>query len=171
MLIPGQKTPALELPLTIEARFALADQSPDNFTMLVFYRGKHCPICKKSLEELATKLDDFSKAGVNVFSVSMENEDRAMAIDSDWATGDVPLAYDLSEDQAREWGLYISEGREGTEEPAKFSEPAVFLIRPDGTLYSAHVQSVPFARPQFDDLLEAVKFVTEKDYPARGTLT
>ncbi|NVD43814.1 peroxiredoxin-like family protein [Qipengyuania atrilutea] len=171
MLIPGQKTPALELPLTIEARFALADQSPENFTMLVFYRGKHCPICKKSLEELAGKLDDFSKAGVNVFSVSMDDEERAMVIDSDWATGDVPLAYDLSEDQAREWGLYISEGREDSEEPAKFSEPAVFLIRPDGTLYSAHIQSVPFARPQFDDLLDAVKFVTEKDYPARGTLT
>ena len=45
MLIPNSKVPELDLPLTIDARFKLAHQSPDYMTMLVFYRGKHCPIC------------------------------------------------------------------------------------------------------------------------------
>ncbi len=53
MLKPGQNAPAFELPLTIDAKFELADQNPEHFTMLVFYRGKHCPICKGQLEELA----------------------------------------------------------------------------------------------------------------------
>lgn len=171
MLKPDQPVPAFDLPLTIGARYDLTKQRPEHFTMLVFYRGKHCPICKAYLEELAGKLDAFSDAGVNVAAISMDNEERAMVVDSDWETGDVPLIYDLGEDQAREWGLYISQGREDSEEPAVFSEPALFLIRPDGRLYYASVQNAPFARPPLDQLLEGIAFVTEKDYPVRGTLT
>ena len=53
-------------------------------------------------------------------------------------------------------------------EPDLFSEPALYLVRPDGTLYFGAVQTMPFARPHFDDIVTAVKFVLEKDYPARG---
>ena len=77
----------------------------------------------------------------------------------------------LSEETAREWGLYISDKREGSDEPDRFSEPGLFLIRPDGTLYMAQVQSAPFTRPSIDQLLEGVKVITEKDYPPRGTAT
>ena len=59
MLTPGQSVPDLDLELTIGARFQLSKQSPENFTMLVFYRGKHCPICKRYLEELGGKLDKY----------------------------------------------------------------------------------------------------------------
>jgi hypothetical protein len=54
------------------------------------------------------------------------------------------------------------------EEPRLFSEPGVYLVRPDGRLYYGAVQTMPFARPHFDDLLQAVDFALEKDYPARG---
>ncbi|MGB7370934.1 peroxiredoxin-like family protein [Erythrobacter sp.] len=171
MLKPGQKVPELDLPLTIDARYELSQQDPEKFTLVVFYRGKHCPICKKYLGELSKHLWDFSSRGVNVVSVSMDDKERACVIDKEWDTGDVPLAYDLSEEKAREWGLYISEKREGSDEPDKFSEPAVFLVRPDGTLYYASVQNAPFARPPLDELLEAIDFIGKKDYPARGTLT
>jgi peroxiredoxin len=171
MLKPDQPVPALDLPLTIGARYDLSKQHPEHFTLLVFYRGKHCPICKSQLKELAGKLDDFTKAGVNVVAVSMDAKDRAMVVDGEWETGDVPLAYDMSEETAREWGLYISSAREDSDEPETFSEPGMFLVRPDGTLYLASVQNAPFARPPLDDLLEAVEFVVKKEYPARGTLT
>ncbi|ABC63316.1 peroxiredoxin-like family protein [Erythrobacter litoralis] len=171
MLKPGQKVPDLELPLTIDAKFQLSAQSPDAFTMLVFYRGKHCPICKKYLTELSGKLDDFTKRGVNVFAVSMDNEERAQVVHRKWETGDVPLAWNLSEEQAREWGLYISEKRPDSDEPEMFSEPGLFLVRPDMTLYFAETQSAPFTRPPLDELLQAVAFIQEKNYPARGTLT
>jgi len=73
---------------------------------------------------------------------------------------------------ARAWGLYISTGRgttsAGVEEPALFSEPGLFLVRPDRTLYFTSVQTMPFARPHFSDILAALDFVIAKDYPARG---
>ncbi len=73
---------------------------------------------------------------------------------------------------ARAWGLYISTGRGktsiGIEEPALFSEPGLFLVRPDGTLYAASVNTMPFARPNFSELLKAIGMIIEKNYPARG---
>ena len=46
----------------------------------------------------------------------------------------------------------------------------VFLIRPDQTLYAASIQTVPFARPHFDEILGAVQYVSKNNYPAaRGT--
>lgn len=168
---PGKPAPDIELPLTIQARFELAAQKPDNFTMLLFYRGSHCPICKKQLEELGGRLSDFTDRGISPFAISMDGEDRAMKVDAEWETGNLPLVYDLSEDKAREWGLYISSKREGSEEPEVFSEPGIALIRPDGTLYMIQQQSVPFGRPSFDALLEGIDFVLDKDYPVRGDLT
>lgn len=171
MLTPGQPVPALDLPLTIGARYDLAKQHPDNFTLLVFYRGLHCPVCRGQLKDLGSKLDQFTEAGVNVVAVSMDNEDRAMQVDEKWDTGDVPLAYGLSEEDARTWGLFISEGREGTDEPGTFSEPGMFLVRPDGTLYFTATQNAPFTRPPLDELLQGIDYIVKNDYPVRGTLT
>ena len=82
------------------------------------------------------------------------------------------VGYGLSLSDARDWGLYISTSRGqtsiGIEEPELFSEPGVFIVQPDGTLYYGAVQTMPFARPQFQDLLGAIDFAIAKDYPARG---
>ena len=59
----------------------------------------------------------------------------------------------------------------GIEEPPLFSEPDVFLVRPDGTLYDGAVQTMPFARPGFNDLLGAVDFPSDKSYAARSEYT
>jgi hypothetical protein len=68
--------------------------------------------------------------------------------------------------------LYISTGRGktsiGIEEPALFNEPGLFLVRPDGTLYSASIQTMPFVRPRFEELLKALETIISRDYPARG---
>ena len=171
MLKPDTVAPDLDLPLTIDARFKLSDQTPDAFTMLVFYRGKHCPVCKKYLTALGGRLSDFTDRGVNVFAISMDSPERAAVSDEEWKTGDLPLAHSLSEDQAREWGLFISQKRAGSDEPEVFSEPGLFLLRPDRSIFFEVVQSAPFTRPGFDELLEGIDFVQTKDYPTRGTLT
>ena len=47
-------------------------------------------------------------------------------------------------------------------------EPGLFLVRPDGTLYAASIQTMPFARPHVADVLAAVDYITKKAYPPRG---
>ena len=51
----------------------------------------------------------------------------------------------------------------------KGDRPLLLLLRrADGTLYWSAIQTMPFARPHFRELLGAVDFVISKDYPARG---
>ena len=171
MLKPGEQTPDIDLPLTIRARFHLSKQEPEAFTMLIFYRGKHCPICRKQLEEIGARLSEVTDRGISPFAISMDNEERAMAVDEEWDTHDLPLVYDLTEDEARRWGLYISQGREDSEEPAVFSEPGLFVLKPDRTLHFAVTQNMPFTRPSIDELLEGIDYTVKNGYPTRGTLT
>ncbi|KPP88759.1 MAG: AhpC/TSA family [Erythrobacteraceae bacterium HL-111] len=104
MLKPGKTVPALELPLTIGAQYDLAKQRPDNFTLVMFYRGSHCPVCRSYLEQVGSKVETLSEHGINPVAVSMDAQERAMKVDSDWETGDLPLAYAMTEETAREWG-------------------------------------------------------------------
>jgi hypothetical protein len=56
----------------------------------------------------------------------------------------------------------------GIEEPALFSEPGLFMINADQTLYYGSVQTMSFVRPHFSELLGALDFAIAKNYPARG---
>jgi peroxiredoxin len=174
MLKPRQPVPALDLPLVNGAHWSLAEQRPQHFTLVVFYRGLHCPVCRAYLGELHRLLDEFGQRGVHVIAASTDSAERAVTAWRDWHLDRLPIGHSMSLETARAWGLYLSAGRGksslGVEEPARFSEPGVFLVRPDGTLYWAAVQTMPFARPRFDEMLKAIDTVLKIDYPARGEL-
>lgn len=170
--MPREAVPALDLPLVGGGNWSLADQNPENFTLIVFYRGRHCPICSMYLGDLNRKAADFAERGVKIVVVSVDGEQRAADARSEWKLENLDVAYGMSIEKARELGLYISAGRgktsTGIEEPELFSEPGVYLVRPDQTLYYGATQTMPFARPGFADLLKAVDFAIDKNYPARG---
>jgi len=164
---PRAPVPAVSLPMVGGGQFELAQSTPKRFTLLVVYRGLHCPICKTYLRDLDRKLAEFEALGVKAVAASTDTRERAEQSKADWGIEHLLIAYGLGIEQARTWGLYISAGIKD-DEPRLFAEPGLFLVRPDQTLYAASVQTMPFARPSFSDVLAAVKFVTEKDYPARG---
>jgi peroxiredoxin len=171
-LIPRRPVPELRVPLVGGETFDLATEGPERFTLVVFYRGLHCPICRKYLADLEQHLDDFASRGVNVVAISRDTQERAEQTKTTWNIPKLRIGYGLDLDVARRWGLYISSGRGktsiGVEEPDLFSEPGLFLIRPDNMLYFAGVQTMPFARPHFADLVAAVDWIVAHDYPARG---
>jgi peroxiredoxin len=173
--MPRQPVPALSVPTLSHGEFTLADQAGADFTLVVFYRGLHCPVCARYLLELGRLQPEFGKRGVEVIALSSDDRDRAQAMADKLAAPHLRIGYGLALASAREWGLYISTSRGATsigiEEPALFAEPGVFIVRPDGTLYYAAVQTMPFARPHFDELLAAIDFAQAKNYPARGEYT
>ncbi len=175
MLIPRQPVPALSVPTLAHGDFTLASDAAQNFTLVVFYRGLHCPICLKYLLELGRLVPDFEQRGVKVIALSSDTAERAQAMADKVRAPGLRMGHSLPLAVARAWGLYISTSRGmtsiGVEEPALFSEPGVFLVRPDGTLYYGAVQTMPFARPHFDELRDALDFALAKDYPARGEYT
>ena len=174
-LMPRYPVPALNVPLTTGERFVLGAQPGEKFDLLVFYRGLHCPICAKYLLELERLAPEFASRGVQVVAISSDTEERGKAMAENVKASGVKFGYGLSLRSAREWGLYVSTSRGttsiGIEEPELFSEPGVFIVRPDGTLYYGATQTMPFARPSFQELLGAIDFALAKDYPARGEYT
>lgn len=174
-LLPRYPVPALNVPLISGGRFVLGAEPGQNFDLIVFYRGLHCPICAKYLIELERLGGEFAQRGVKVLALSSDTEERGKEMAEKVSAKNIRFGYGLSLRSARQWGLYISSSRGktsiGIEEPALFSEPGVFIVRPDGTLYYGATQTMPFARPQFQDLLGAIDFALAKDYPARGEYT
>jgi peroxiredoxin len=171
-LMPRKPVPSLEFDLVGGGRWSLAGQSPQSFTMVVFYRGLHCPICHRYTSELNGMIADYDRRGVAAVITSTDTQDRAAAAKEKWGLANLTVGYGVSIDKAREWGLYVSTSRgmtsAGIEEPALFAEPGIFLVKPDRTLYWASVSTMPFARPHFKDILGAIDFAISKDYPARG---
>jgi len=166
-LIPRKEVPELVVDTVNGMTWNLRDQKPKNFTMVVFYRGLHCPVCKSYLEELNTKIEQFRDKGVNVICISANNQSLAEKTAVKWDIEKLTIGFDFSIENARKWDLFVSEGI-SEKEPKEFFEPALFLIKPDNTLYATAIQSMPFARPKFDDLLKSISFVLNEDYPARG---
>jgi peroxiredoxin len=171
-LVPRQPVPPLAVALAGGGKFDLATESPDKFVLIVFYRGLHCPLCRKQLTELEAKLPEFDKRGISVVAISADDTERAERTKAEWGLPKLRIGYGLPLNTARAFGLWISTSRgktsAGVEETSLFNEPGLFLIKPDRTLYCASVQTMPFARPQFADLLGALDFIADKNYPARG---
>ncbi|MEF2547064.1 redoxin domain-containing protein [Aurantimonas sp. E1-2-R+4] len=167
--IPGDKAPKLAVEVLGGPAFDLAADKPAKMSLVFFYRGVHCPICKTQLEELNDRRAEFEAIGVSVRAVSMDSKERAERQKQEWKIADLPIGYGLTEESAREWGLFIS-AKEKDSEPTRFAEPGIAMIYPDGTIYALHFQSIPFARPTLDGLKKGLGFILENDYPIRGKL-
>jgi len=175
MLIPRQKTPNLSLPLLGGGEFNLTNYAGKRGTVVTFYRGLHCPACATYLKELERLTPEFAKRGVKTIAISSDGEERTQAMADKIGADTLKFAHSLPLQEARDWGLYISTSRGkssiGIDEPTLFSEPGLFLVNADQTLYYLSVQTMPFVRPHFSELLAALDFAIDKSYPARGEYT
>lgn len=171
-LMPRKPVPSLEFDLLGGGHWKLQDDTPERFNMIVFYRGLHCPICRRYTSELNGMIGEFDKRGVSTVITSNDTEERAQTAKDTWGLPNLRIGYGVPLEKSREWGLYVSTSRgktsAGVDEPALFAEPGLFLVKPDKTLYWVTVQTMPFARPHFPEILQAIDFVISKDYPARG---
>ncbi|MEM1104244.1 MAG: redoxin domain-containing protein [Pseudomonadota bacterium] len=166
-LLPGRPVPAFDVPLVGGGAWSLSAQSPKTFTLIEFYRGRHCPRCHRHLLALAGLLPRFADRGVEAVAISMDGAERAEDAHKTWGLGDLRVGYGLTLETAEALGLFISNPI--TErEPGPFNEPASLWVRPDGTLFAANYGTTPFSRPHWPDWLEALDAIIARDYPPRG---
>ena len=50
-IIPRAKTPDLAVDMVGGGHWRLSEKTPEHLTLIVFYRGHHCPLCKRQLQE------------------------------------------------------------------------------------------------------------------------
>lgn len=139
----------------------------ERWTMLIVYRGKHCPRCKKYLNKLSNMISDWEQI-MDVVVVSSDTLEKAKA-DLDEFGWRFDLCYGLTVPQMRTLGTYVSEPLSEAETDAPFSEPGAFAIKPDGSLLLADISNGPAARPDLDELLDGMAFNIKNDRPVRGT--
>ena len=172
MLMPRQKTPDLAVSTLDHGEFNLATDKSERGVVVCFYRGLHCPICASYLKEFEKQTPEFAARGVSTIAISSDDEGRTRQMADKIEAKQLRFGYGLSLEKAREWGLYISTSRGktsiGIEEPALFSEPGLFMVTPEQTLYYGSTQTMPFVRPHFSELVGALDFAIKNDYPARG---
>ncbi len=167
-LIPGKPVPELKVNTVNGKIWDLNKQTPQHFTMIVVYRGLHCPICRRYLLELQEHLDEFINTGVEVIAISSDPKEKAIAVKEKWKLDKLNIGYGLSIEKGRDWGLFVSRDKGLKNYPDIFLEPGLFLIRPDRTLYASIVSTMPFARPSFGDVLKSLGGIIQNDYPAQG---
>jgi len=172
MITPRTQVPDFSIDLLSGGTWSLSDQKPENFTMVVAYRGYHCPLCNKYLSGLNDLAAGLKERGINLVVISSDTQERAQLAKDKWNMDNLEVGYGLSIEKARELGLFVSHGigttSIGVEEPEIFSEPGLFMIRPDQTLFFSDIQSMPFLRPDLSGLLANLDFIISKGYPARG---
>ena len=168
-LTAGQEFPKMDVAKIGGGTLTLGKpQEGRDWQLVVVYRGLHCPICKKYLAQLEKLLSDFHEIGVDVIAVSGDPEEKAQGIaDEDSLT--LPIGYDMTLDQMRDLGLYISDPRSAQETDRPFAEPATFVTNGEGNLHIVDISNAPFSRPDLEGLLGDLKFIRNNDYPVRGT--
>jgi peroxiredoxin len=157
----------LQLPLAGGSSITIGKASESGFTVLMFYRGYHCPFCRKQLNEMERLASEFREKGVSLIAISCDTHERAEKTREEWRIHNIPIAYGLDPEEGRKWGLFVSSAIKESE-PERFCEPGIFLMRSDGTLYASSIQSMPFTRPGGEELLKALEMILEKNYPSRG---
>lgn len=169
-LLPNSKAPTLELNLLNRQPWSLKTAPAKEFNLIIVYRGYHCPVCKSYLKKFQELQSQFNDLGVILTATSCDTRERAERSRDEWAVESLSIAYGLTPRQVAEWGLYSSNAIKDSE-PDFFAEPGLFLVKPDQTIFYAAYNSMPFGRPEPQAILDAVKFVLENDYPARGKAT
>ena len=172
MPTPGTPAPELVLSTLSHGEFSLTGSTAENGTVLVFYRGLHCPICMRQLTDLERHVEKFADKGVDLIAISADGREKTEQTAAKAGTEKLKMGYGLSLAAARDdWGLYLSQGRENTAEPDYFSEPGLFWVRPGGMVYFGSVQTMPFVRAATSGLLGGISYLLENDYPVRGNYT
>ncbi len=164
----GQALPELNIKL-VDGTTVTVGTPSEQYTLLVVYRGKHCPRCKRYLNKLESMLPDWHAAGMRVVTLSADTQERATADVKEFGWT-FPVGYDLSEEDMRRLGLYITEPLSPDEAPNRFAEPGIFCLRPDGAIQIVCLSNGPAARPDLEELLDGMNFNIKNDRPTRGTV-
>ena len=138
--------------------------------MVVVYRGRHCPLCTKYLNNLAGYTGRLDEIGVDVVAVTADSleqvQDQLPKLDVNF-----PLYHGLTIPQMQELGLYISHPRSPQETDHPFPEPGLFVINTDGEVQVVDLSNNPFVRPELEALTNGLAWIKDpnNNYPIRGT--
>ncbi|AML51780.1 redoxin domain-containing protein [Falsihalocynthiibacter arcticus] len=167
--VVGAPMPTISVPQLGGGTMTIGGATKD-WTLFVVYRGRHCGRCKNYLNTLEAMNADWEKAGFTIKIVSADTKERA-SLDIAEYKWSVDVGYGLSVAQMATLGLYVTEPTNNGDAIARFAEPGIFCIDPDGNIVVAAISNAPSARPDLAQLLDGMQFTISNNLPFRGTVT
>lgn len=123
----GDLFPSITLPTLNSDTIELGKPSENvDWRLVVVYRGKHCPLCTRYLNQLETLKARFLQLGMDIVAVSADSQAQ-LEQHMEQLTVTFPVAYGLTVEQMQTLGLYISEPRSEKETNHLFAEPGLFV--------------------------------------------
>lgn len=147
----GDLFPSITLPTLNGDTIVLGKPSENvDWRLVVVYRGKHCPLCTRYLNQLETLKARFLQLGMDIVAVSADSQAQ-LEQHKEQLTVTFPVAYGLTVEQMQTLGL--------------------FVVNSKGQVQLVDISNGPFARPDLEVLLSGLAFIRnpENDYPIRGT--
>lgn len=141
-----------------------------DWQMVVVYRGRHCPLCTRYLNQLEAYKERFRENGVDLVAVSADSPAQLEAHREKLEVS-FPLYHSLSLEQMETLGVYISVPRSEQETDHNFAEPGLFVVNQEGNLHVVDISNNPFVRPELESLASGLEWIRNPDnnYPIRGT--
>lgn len=167
--IVGAPMPSISVPKLGGGSLEVGGSTP-GWTLFIVYRGRHCGRCKNYLNTLEAMKGDWEKAGFTIKLVSADTEDRA-ALDVAEYRWTMDIGYGLTVDQMATLGLYVTDPANNGDAIARFAEPGIFCVDPDGNIVVAAISNAPSARPDLVQLLDGMQFTIANNLPFRGTVS
>ncbi|TQV71119.1 redoxin domain-containing protein [Aliikangiella marina] len=167
----GSKFPDITATTLTGEQLKLSDTGPDaDWKLVVVYRGKHCPLCTKYLNQLEGYQDKLISLGVETIAVSGDSREQ---LEQHLAKLNIsfPITHGLSIEQMKTLGLYISNPRSPEETDHQFAEPGLFVVNEKGNIQVVDISNNPFVRPELEALVSGIAWIRnpENNYPIRGT--
>lgn len=163
----GSSVPALELETVGGTRVRLADFGA--VAVVAFYAGLHSEPCRAFVQSLDGAVGALQSRGVGVIVASCDVRERAERARREWGLRYIVPAFGLGLGDARAWGLRLADERHVTAlglDTGPFTEPAVFVVSSDGTLYWGVVSTAQSLRPGVFEILAAVDQAARRHKPA-----
>lgn len=169
-LVAGDAFPTLVVPDASGQRRDISKPvTQADWMMVVVYRGQHCPLCTRYLNEIESMAKELAGIGVELAAVSGDSVEQ-LAQHQEKLQVSFPIYHSLSIEQMKTLGLYISDPRSPQETDHPFPEPALFVINEKGQLHVADFSNNPFVRPELKTLVSGLAWIRnpENNYPIRG---
>ena len=166
----GRTFPSITVTALDGSQHDLAQRNEGRWKMVVVYRGRHCPLCTKYLNNLEGYVSRLDEIDVDVIAVTADRleqvQDQLKKLDVSF-----PMYHGLTIEQMKELGLYISHPRSPQETDHPFPEPGLFVINNEGEVHVVDLSNNPFVRPELKALTNGLAWIKDPDnnYPIRGT--
>lgn len=173
ILKAGQTFPDIKVKTEDGREQALVDvhnkATTAKWTLVTVYRGQHCPICLKYLNELNLFTGRFNALDIELVAVSADDKQQLAQFKDKGLDVSFPVVLELQVEDMKKLGLYISEPTSNAETDHLFAEPALFLVNPKGKITMIEIANAPFIRPDIDRFVSGLEYAMEHNYPTRGT--